>query len=117
MVAYEFYISTYHGGMISPADWIAAEREAQAHLARYKRIYHVNVPSEESENLAICAMADVLTSYAEIGTAGSTVTSASIGSVSESYGGTSSVEDRAKRQEKDIYKAACLYLDVYRGVR
>lgn len=117
MVAYEFYRSTYHGGVISSADWIAAEHEAQAHLARYKRIYRVNVASEELENLAVCAMADVLVSYAETNVAGGAVTSASIGSVSESYGGTSSAEDRAMRQEKDLYKAACLYVDIYRGVR
>lgn len=116
MVTYEFYLTAYHGGMVSPEDWPAAEREAAAKLRRYKKIYTVAAETPDAENMAVCAMAEALVHFAEAQN-GAAVSSASIGSVSESYSGASSVDLSPKRQEKDLYKAASLYVDIYRGVR
>ena len=117
MVDYEFYIGAYHGGAISAEEWTAAEREASATLARYKRMYTITAPTPEAESMAVCAMAEALVfnARAEAGQGGA-VSSASIGSVSVSYAGASSVDMTYKGKEKRVYKAMALYLDVYRGV-
>ena len=107
MVPYEFYTGTYHGGSISPEDWPAAEREARASLERYRRSYTVAAPGPQSENMAICAMAEVLCSNAQA----SALSSASIGSVSVSYRAPD-----PKKQKRDLFEAANMYLDIYRGV-
>ena len=106
MLAYQFYSDTYHGGSISPEDWPAAEREARATLERYRRTYTVTAPGDHSEDMAICAMAEVLVSNAQA----SAVSSASIGSVSVSYKAPD-----PKRLKQDLFETACLYLDIYRG--
>lgn len=116
MVPYEFYLTAYHGGMIGADDWPQAEREASAKLKRYKKIYTVSAETPDAENMAVCAMAETLVHYAEAQN-GAAVSSASIGSVSESYAGANSIDLSPKRQEKDLYKAASLYVDIYRGVR
>lgn len=121
MVEYTFYTETFHGGSISAEDWPAFEARAADQLARYKRIYTVTVPEYplDAESMAICAMADALAYFtAALNGAGGAVASASIGSVSTSYGGASggAVDLSAKGQAKELYRCACLYLDIYRGV-
>lgn len=111
MVDYEFYTNTYHGGSIPSEEWPAAEREASAMLERYKRIYSVTAPTPDAESMAVCSMAEVIAAYGEIGPS---VSSASIGSVSESY--STGTAGWAAQRSRDVYKAACLYLDIYRGV-
>lgn len=119
MVEYSFYTDTYHGGSISAEEWPAAEREASATLERYKRIYTVTSPdgSQDAESMAICSMAEALAfnAKAEAGHGGA-VSSASIGSVSTSYAGASSVDMTEKGKANRVYNAMVLYLDVYRGV-
>lgn len=121
MVDYKFYTDTFHGGSISAEDWPVFEARAADQLARYKRIYTVTVPGDapDAESMAICAMADALAYFtAALNGAGGPVASASIGSVSTSYAGASggSVDLSAKGQAKELYRCACLYLDIYRGV-
>ena len=106
MVTYQFYSDTYHGGSISPEDWPAAEREARANLERYRRSYTVTAPGQDSENMAICAMAEVLVQASQA----AALASASIGSVSVSYRAPD-----PRKQKRDLFEAACLYLDIYRG--
>ena len=68
--------------------------------------------------MAICAMAEALHNIDMIvsGAAGA-VQSASIGSVSTTYGSAAAaaVDVSEKGQAKALYRAACLYLDIYRG--
>lgn len=119
-VDYQFYKDVYHGGSISNEEWPAAEREAQATIARYERIYTVSSLSEEADKMAVCAAAEVLVAHAreDSSQAAGVVSSASIGSVSVSYKTTTSV-DRAqvhKYREKEVYNAVNLYRPIYRGV-
>ena len=120
MVNYQFYVDEYHGGAISEMEWPAAEREASAKLEQYKRNYSVSAPNENSENMAVCAMAEVLVSQARADNVqpSGVVSSASIGSVSVSYKTPSESEKAAvrKHREHEVYNAARLYLDIYRGV-
>lgn len=119
MIDYEFYTGEYFGQSISGEEWPTFARRAQEQLNRYKRIYTVTAPEENSEAMAVCAMADALAYFAAAQNGdGGVVSSASIGSVSVSYGGSAGAVDlSAKGQAKELYRCACLYLDIYRGVR
>ena len=116
MVGYEFYQRAYGGSSLSPADWATFGKRAEEQLARYKRIYTVTAPENDSEALAVCAMADALAYFTAVQNgSGATVSSASIGSVSVSYGGQV-VDCSPKAQERELLRCARLYLDIYRGV-
>lgn len=117
MVDYGFYTDTYKGASIQPLDWDLFEKQAASQLDKYKRIYTVTAPEKHSEAMAVCAMADALAYFtaAQNGAAGA-VNSASIGSVSVSYGSASGVDLSPKGQERELYRCACQYLDIYRGV-
>lgn len=119
MVPYSFYKDKFKGGFISKEEWPGYERRAAAQLARYKRIYTVTAPDDAAENMAVCEMADALHGFDLVANGeGGPVSSASIGSVSISYGTAVSgaVDLSAKGQAKELYRCACLYLDIYRGV-
>ena len=116
---YEFYKCRYNGGSISYEEWPEYETRAMAILYRYKRIYTVTVPDyePEAEKLAVCAMAEALHSFDIIANGeGGPVQSASIGSVSTSFGSTGAVDVSPAGQAKELYRCASLYLDIYRGV-
>ena len=117
MIEYEFYANTFGGGTIPEAAWPALEREASAKLRQYKKSYTVTAPDEDAEAMAICALAEAL-DYFDAALNGTTaVQSASVGSVSVSYGSAAkSVDLSLKGREKELYRCACLYLDIYRGV-
>lgn len=117
MVSYEFYTNTFHGSSVTATAWPALEREASAKLAQYKRKYTVTALEENAEAMAVCAMAEAL-DYLEAALNGTgAVQSASIGSVSVSYGNAASALDLSpKCREKELYRCACLYLQIYRGV-
>ncbi len=121
MVDYAFYTKTYRGTSIPEVEFPTFAARAQDQLKRYKRIYTVKAPEEDSEAMAVCAMADALAYFtaAQNGTGG-VIASASIGSVSVSYGGayaaSAAVDVSPKGQERELYRCAKLYLDIYRGV-
>ena len=117
MVNFDFYHDTYQGTALTSADWTFFGKRAEEQLTRYKRIYTVTAPEESAESMAVCAMADALAYFcaAQNGSGGS-VTSASIGSVSVSYGGGQTVDCSPKAQERELLRCARLYLDIYRGV-
>ena len=121
MVGYDFYLNQYHGSALSHAAWTVYEAKAAAQLARYKRIYTVTAPEDSrgAEEMAVCAMAEALHGFDLIANGeGGAVQSASIGSVSTSYGssGSNAVDITPKGQARELYRLACMYLDIYRGV-
>lgn len=117
MINYGFYTNTYKGVSIDAIEWHIFEAKAAAQLAYYKRIYAVTAPDENAEAMAVCAMADALAYFAAVQNGTNTVTSASIGSVSVTYGGASgSVDMTPKGQSRELYRCASQYLDICRGV-
>lgn len=117
MIDYEFYTDTYHGCSISADEWQQLESRAEDQLKRYKRIYTVTAPETTAEPMAICAMADALAYFNAAQNGTGAVQSASIGSVSVSYGNTAAAVDMTpKGQERELLRCARLYLDIYRGV-
>lgn len=121
LVDYDFYVTSYRGNSIPEAEFAQFAQRACEQLARYLRIYTVVGPTaiaedmEIAKKMAVCAMADVLYAVAAAQSGAGAVTSASIGSVSVSYGGTSSLDLSRKGQARELYAAACRYLDIYRG--
>jgi hypothetical protein len=117
MVSYGFYVSTYLGSSITEDAFPALAARAQAKLNAYKRKYTVTAASDEAEAMAVCAMAEVLDYFDAAQNGAGAISSASIGSVSVSYGNTANAVDLSLRgQERQLYNAACVYLDIYRGV-
>lgn len=110
MPDYRFYTATYLGGSIPEGVFPRLVKRAGEQLARYKHLYTVTVPSSDSEDMAVCAMADALY-YFE--TVQNTPQSVSIGSVSNSRGSTVDVSPKAQAEE--LYRCARQYLDIYRG--
>lgn len=115
MVDYHFYCENYLGASIPEAEFPLFSRRAEDQLANYKRIYAVTAPGEDSGAMAVCAIADAMyaITLAQNGTAA--VSSASIGSVSVSYAAPADMDLSAKGQAREIYRAAQVHLDIYRG--
>ncbi len=104
MVDYDFYVNTYLGSAISQRAFPAAAARAEGELDRFKRAFRVDSPGPDSEKLAVCAMAEVLSSEKNRG-----IRSATVGGVSVSYGDDSALVSQ-------LYRAAAVYLSFYRGV-
>lgn len=113
MVEYAFYTAEYHGDSIPESEFAAYARDAQAQLNRYKRIYTVTASEQNSENMALCTMADALYYFAQV-QSGAVGTSVHIGSVSSSTQ-TMQLDTSPAAQEKELYRCARQYLDIYRG--
>ena len=114
-----YYQTTYMGTIQDEVEFNRYAARARDQLARYRRIYTVTAPDEDAEKMAICAMADAVAWYegARDGTGGP-VASVSVGSVSEtdSGGAAGSLDFSQAAQDREMYRRACLYLDIYRGV-
>lgn len=120
MVDYDFYRNVYLGDTIDQANWPQYRARALDQLAHYRRVYTVTVPDNmpDGEERAVCAMAEAMYGFDLLanGEAGP-IQSASVGSVSVSYGNAAQAVDLSpKGQAKELYRRASLYLDIYRGV-
>jgi hypothetical protein len=69
---------------------------------------------EHAENMAICAMAEAL-HYFEVAANGGIVASSSVGSVSSSVQAGKLPETTPEAQAAELYRSACLHVDIYRG--
>lgn len=138
-VSYEEYTHVYCGGFPFPGltdddrPPISIHRtsvfrhyraKAVAQLERYKRIYTVRVPGNNEcdpltpEQRAICAMIEAyMIRDAAKEAAVRQVSSATIGSVSVNYGSAPDKDTySAKALERELYRCASQYLEIYRGV-
>lgn len=115
MADYAYYTGVYLGCSIPEHEFPSYASRAAAQLKKYKRMYTITSSGEDSEKMAICAMAEALymIQMAQNGTG--TVSSASIGSVSVSYGSPQALDLSSKGQARELYRAASTYLDIYRG--
>ena len=119
MPSYAFYLSEYMGDVVDEGSFSRLAARADEQLRRYERIYTVTEPEEGARDMAICAMVDALAAIETMLSGdGGAVSSDSVGSVSVSYGARTSlgVDLSEKGQERQLYKAASRYLDIYRGV-
>ena len=107
MVDYNFYCNEYLGSLISPKAFPEMARQAEDALSMLKRKYRVTSSGEESEKLALCAMAEAIFRTKRRGA----VSAATVGSVSVRYDG-----ENEKDLKRELYRCAAIYLDIYRGV-
>jgi hypothetical protein len=116
MVTFDFYVDKYQGSSVSVENWPALERDASAKLRQYKKIYTVTAEDENSESMAVCAMAETLDYFEQLENGNLAVQAVSVGSVSVNYDNSAkSVDISTKSREKELYRAASTYLDIYRG--
>lgn len=109
-VDYSFYVNNYGGDSITADEFDRIALRVQAVLDKYKRIWTVKEPTEDAEEMALCAMADAFYFYEA---KQNEYQSSSIGSVSSSKGG---MDISTQAQDREMYKCASLYLDIYKGV-
>ena len=111
---YAFYKEVFRGGM-EAADFVEAAARAEDVLRGYERAYQVTGSAEDRAK-AICAMAEVVAYFdaAQNGEGG--LRYAKVGSVSVSGKGIySQVDISASAQERELYRTAGRYLEIYRG--
>ena len=114
MVDYTFYVTRYNGSYIPESFFTEAVRDAQAQLDRYKRIYQVTARGPDSENMAVCAMAEALYSFARM-QSGALAAGVSVGSVSSSMPQQALPDVTPQGQSRELYRCAQRYLEIYRG--
>lgn len=113
-----FYQDVYGGTALSGPELSAALARAGDVLARYDRIYTVTECVKNGRALAQCAMADAIAYFdaAQNGRGG--LRYASVGTVSVSGKGIySAVDISPQAQERELYRCAGQYLDIYRGAK
>lgn len=119
MPDYEFYMTVYLGDAIPETEFPRLIKRAGDQLAWYRRVYMVEAEKGcESEKLALCAMAETYFNAETVANGEGGIQSASIGSVSTSYGNIAAqaVDVTPKGVERALFQAARLYLDIYTGV-
>ena len=112
---YDFYLNTYCGTAMEAEAFPEMLARAEDKLAHFERIYHVS-GDETMRKMALCAMAEAIGYFdaAQNGQGG--LRYASVGTVSVSGRGIySQVDISPKAQEQELYRAASLYLTIYRG--
>ena len=112
---YDFYKNIYKGDALGEEEFPAFVARAGEQLQHYKRSYRVT-GTEEAEKFALCAMAEAIGYFdaAQNGQGG--LRYASVGTVSVSGKGIySQVDISPEAREKELYRCAALYLDIYRG--
>lgn len=113
----EFYREVYGGDSLEGAELRQCLQRAGEVLQRYERAYTVKEAVENGRKLAACAMADVLGYFINAQNGSGGLRYASVGTVSVSGKGIYSALDISPRaQERELYRTACIYLDICRAV-
>ena len=111
----KFYKEVYGGSALSEAELLEAVKRADEVLQGYERKYRVR-GDEVVRKLAICAMAEAIVYFQKAQNGEGGLRYAKVGSVSVSGKGIySQVDISAAAQEKELYRTASRYLDIYRG--
>lgn len=105
MADYSFYTALYQGNRIPEKHFGRCMRRAKEALALLGRKFRVTGGTEERK-LALCAMAEAVYDARYQG-----VSAATVGSVSVRY-----LDGKDRQLWRELYAAARIYLDIYRGV-
>ncbi len=113
---YSFYVSQYHGTAVAEQDWPELSRRAGEYLDQLKRDYRVR-GGETAENYALCAVAEAMDYFSKAQNGLGGMQYASVGTVAVSGKGIySQVDITPGAQERELYRCAKRYLEIYRGV-
>ena len=112
---YDFYVKEYHGQAIPEAEWPPLEARAREKLSQYCRDYRVE-GDDHAKNMAICALAETMDYFDAALNGQGGLRYASVGTVSVSGKGIySQVDISPATRERELYRAAGMYLTIYRG--
>lgn len=109
-VDYSYYTQIYFGNAIPEKAFHGMLLRAGEALQWLKRTWEVTVPGEESEKMALCAMAEAIYLHEKRRTG---VVSAAVGEVNVRY------ENGAptyRQLQRELYQRAGVYLQISRGV-
>jgi len=113
---YGFYRDAYAGAALTEDEFNELLPRARDVLEDYRRCFRVR-GGEEAEKKALCAMAEVLSYYRSAQNGQGALRYASVGSVSVSGKGIYGQLDISPQAlERELYRAAGRYLEIYRGV-
>ncbi len=113
---YTFYVETYGGCALSEAQLREAGKRAEEQLKLYERSYRVT-GDETARKMAICAMAEAIVYFQNAQNGEGGLRYAKVGTMSVSGKGIySAVDISPAAQQKELYRIASRYLDIYRGV-
>ena len=114
---YGFYKETYLGTALTEQEFPEALARAREQLAYYDRCYRVS-GDETARKMALCALADAIVFFQAAQNGEGGLRYAKVGNVSVSGKGIySAVDISPKAQERELYRTASRYLDIYRGTR
>ena len=105
MADFDFYVNTYLGTQIQEKAFPTLAARAAGILESYQRRFRVE-GGQQAQAMAVCAMAECLQEHQRR----SCHESASVGNVSVRY------QAPKEKLEKQLYRAASTFLDIYRGV-
>lgn len=113
---YGFYRDTYRGTALTAEEFPEALSRATEQLESYERAYRVT-GEENARKLALCALADAIVYFQNAQSGEGGLRYAKVGTMSVSGKGIySAVDISPKAQERELYRIACRYLDIYRGI-
>ena len=113
---YGFYVDEFHGTAVSEGDWQELCQRAVEYLDQLKRVFRVS-GSEYAEKRALCAVAEAMDYFSKAQNGLGGMQYASVGTVAVSGKGIySQVDITPAAQERELYRCAQRYLDIYRGV-
>ena len=111
----KFYRETYGGSALTEAELLEAVKRAEEQLAMYDRAYRVT-GDEIARKMAVCAMAEAIVYFQNAQNGEGGLRYAKVGTMSVSGKGIySAVDISPQAQERELYRTACRYLDIYRG--
>ena len=112
---YGFYLETYGGSALTEAEFAEVSKRAEEQLRFYERSYRVT-GDDVAKKMAVCAMAEAIAYFQAAQNGEGGLRYAKVGTVSVSGKGIySAVDISPKAQERELYRTACRYLDIYRG--
>ena len=115
LLMYDFYKETYLGTALTQEEFPEALARAQEQLSYYDRCYQVS-GDDRARKLALCALADAIVFFQAAQNGEGGLRYAKVGAVSVSGKGIySAVDISPKAQERELYRIASRYLDIYRG--
>ncbi len=127
--SYGFYTGGFHGISIPEAEWDRLAARADEQVKQYERAYTVTDPAGDGRDKAVCAIADhmyavevVVNSEISVDADGNIgASSVSVGSVSVSRKSPNvsnmGLDMTEAGQQRQFYRLARKYIDIFRGVR
>lgn len=111
-----FYQDVYGGTALEGEELTACAARAEDVLARFERAYRVAEAVPNGRKMALCAMAEAIAYFEAAQNGRGGLRYASVGTVSVSGKGIySAVDISPAAQERELYRCASTYLDIYRG--